>query len=399
MKILHITPCYEPAFEMGGVVRSISQLCRGLAQMGQDVTVFTTNANPLGKKLLNVPLNKKINVGGVKVWYFPVKFFKNRFFYSPELNKACYSKMKEFDILHLTSFWCYPGIPGGRAARKYKIPYILSPSGTLDLYSLRQKKLKKRLYLWFSEKKNLKSATAIHYTTELEKERTHQLNRLKNPYFVVPNPVPVEEFKFCPNKHEAKDYLDLPYESYIISFIGRLHKCKALDILILAFNKITNNLNNCYLLLAGPDDGDGNRLQKLVKEKKLGNKVKFLGFVNSEEKKFILGASDLFWFASFGENFGCSAVEAMAAGVPVILSKDVDIWKEVIQDEAGIVVSHNPEEVAKDMLGLLVNKQRLKKMSGNALYLTKKRYSRGKVCQQMLSEYRKVVENFRKNNI
>jgi glycosyltransferase involved in cell wall biosynthesis len=367
MKILHVTPHYEPAFEMGGVVRSASQLCRGLVRLGADATVFTTN-NRRSNRKLDVSINQQINVGGVRVWYFPIKYFHKKFFYSPELGIACYDKIKEFDIMHLTSFWCYPGIPAGKAARKFGIPYIVSTRGTLVPYCLKQGMLKKKIYMSLFDRKNLEGASAIHYTTELERESTHMYNGLVNPSFIIPNPVPLNEFSNMPNRNAARNHFSIPQDSYVISYVGRLHSRKALDVLVHSFMKILPHLsNNCYLLIAGPDDGNERRLKQLVMKNGLNGKVRFLGFVDPKQRGFVLKASDLFWYATHpGENFGHSAVEAMAAGVPVILTEHVGISREVIEDKAGIIVSHNPEEIAGRILELIHRKDRWRQMSENA---------------------------------
>jgi glycosyltransferase involved in cell wall biosynthesis len=391
LKILHVTPHYEPAFEMGGVVRSVSLLCRGLVESGQEVTVFTTNNNRLGKTL-DVPANQEVDVGGVKVWYFPTKFLNKKFFYSPGLGEACYKKMHTFDLLHLTSFWCYPGIPAGNAARHYNIPYIMSTRGTLDPYSLKQGWLKKKLYTNLFDRKNLQSAAAIHYTAELERERSHTFNKLKNPSFVVPNPLPVNEVTDLPNKENAREYFFLPQDAQVISFVGRLHRRKALNLLIQSYTKLAPLLNNnLFVMIAGPDDGDEARLRDIVIKNGLNDKVKFLGFVDAKKRGFVLKASDLFWFATYpGENFGHSAVEAMAAGVPVILSEYVGIYQEVLQDDAGIIVSHDSEDIVKKVVELITNNERKMKMSENAKK-SAQRYEQNHVVSLMLKTYQDVL--------
>ncbi len=391
LKILHVTPHYEPAFEMGGVVRSVSQLCRGLAFLGVDVTVFTTNNNRIGN-ILNVPVNQEVHVEGVKVWYFPTRFLNRSFFYSPALGKACYERIREYDILHLTSFWCFAGIPAGKAARTYNIPYIMSTHGTLIPYSLKQGWLKKRIFMALFERKNLDGATAIHYTNELERESTHYANRLKNPSFIAANPVPLNEIINLPEKDQAKELLSLPQDALTISYVGRLHKRKALDCLISSFAKILPQLNNnCYLLIAGPDDGDEARLKKLVIKNKMLEKVKFLGFVDANKRGIVLRASDLFWLATYpGENFGYSAVEAMAAGVPVILSRHVGIYPEVLRDGAGIVISHDSDDICKEVLALFRGKEKLIRMSENAKHSVFK-YETNKIAPLMLKAYKDVL--------
>jgi glycosyltransferase involved in cell wall biosynthesis len=396
LKILYITPCYEPAYEMGGVVRSTSLLGRGLVKLGQEVTVLTTNLNPLGKKL-EVPLAEEINRGGVKVYYFPGKLFAGRFFYSPLFTRKCDQIIGSFDLVHLSAFWSYLGIVGARLARKHNIPYILSPRGTLNPYSLKQGELRKKLYLWFFEKKNLKGVAAIHYTSELEKRMVHDYQNLNNPFFVVPNPVPVQEFAYGPDKLEAKEHFQLSKNSTVISSVGRLHKRKALDLLINSFAQLVKDFENCYLLIAGPDDGDEARLKSLVKKYGLQEKVKFLGFVDAKQRSFVLAASDFFWLAAYGgENFGHAAVEAMAAGVPVILSQRVGIWQDVVEDNAGVVVPFQTQKVVEILKEILQDKERRLEMANNARISAWQRYSQEKVCQRMLLEYRKIVKEFRK---
>jgi glycosyltransferase involved in cell wall biosynthesis len=85
--------------------------------------------------------------------------------------------------------------------------------------------------------------------------------------------------------------------------------------------------------------------------------------VDAKKRGFVLKASDLFWLASHEENFGYSAVEAMAAGVPVILSEYVGIFRDVLQDDSGIIVSHDMDDITKKVVELLTNKERKMRMS------------------------------------
>ena len=388
LKILFVTPHYEPAWHLGGIVRSVSQLCRGLVSSGYDITVFTTDSGR--DRRIKVPVNQLVALGGVKVYYFKTDLYL-KYAYSQALKTACWKETKNFDLVHLNSFWCYPGIPAGNAARQHNVPYIMSPHGTLDPYSLKQKWLKKKLYLNLFERRNLKSAAAIHYTAELERDRSHTYNRLKNPSFIVPNPASVNEAANLPSKEKARDYFSLPQDAQVISFVGRLHKIKALDILIQSIKKLSLLLkNNCYILIAGPDDGDEARLSDIVIKNRLNNKVKFLGFVDAKKRGFVLKASDLFWLASYEENFGYSAVEAMAAGVPVILSEYVGIYREVLQDDAGIIVSHDLEDIVKKVVELIKNKERKMKMSENAKKAVQ-RYEQSHVVSLMLKALQDVL--------
>ena len=162
MKILHVTPHYEPAWNLVGITHSVTRLCRGLAPLGHEVTVFTTDSAKSHR--LDVPTNQRVNVGCVHVYYFTSQYSLG-YAYSKELRQACELRLKDFDIVNLTSFWNYPAIPTVKAARRNRVPYVVSVGGSLRHSSLQQKFLKKWLYFIAIEKGHINASAAIHYTT------------------------------------------------------------------------------------------------------------------------------------------------------------------------------------------------------------------------------------------
>ena len=70
MKVLHVVPCYVPAYRFGGPVKSIHNLCKSLVKAGLDVTIVTTNSN--GSDNLSVETGRLYEIDGVKVYYFDV---------------------------------------------------------------------------------------------------------------------------------------------------------------------------------------------------------------------------------------------------------------------------------------------------------------------------------------
>ena len=73
MKLLFISPAYEPAWSLGGVVACLSNLCRGLASMGHEVTFYTTNVDGSGQPM-DVPVGTPVDLGGVRTFYFSSTF-------------------------------------------------------------------------------------------------------------------------------------------------------------------------------------------------------------------------------------------------------------------------------------------------------------------------------------
>lgn len=101
--------------------------------MGVDVTVYTTAVN--GPDDLDVPLGVPVDVDGVKVYYFPVKFLRS-WFYSPGMHRAIKNNSRDFDLVHITSVFLSASTLGAYYARKFNIPYIISPNGSLMIIPL-----------------------------------------------------------------------------------------------------------------------------------------------------------------------------------------------------------------------------------------------------------------------
>ena len=387
MKILHITPSYEPAWELGGVVRSVSLLCRGLARQGVDMTVFATDRGRYGR--LTVPVNQEVELGGVKVWYFKTDF-NWRFAYSRALRDALRRSLKEYDLVNFSTFWCYPGIPAGIECRKQRVPYVVFTHGTLADYALANKHFKKKIYLKLVEERNLQFADALRYTAELEREMTANLG-LPSPTFIVPNGLDLAEFENLPSRSHAREKWGIDPNTQVILYIGRLVKGKGLDLLIKAFALAERILPKALLILAGPDSGLEKGLRKLVSSLKLESKVWFTGYVPPEKRNSLLRAADLLTLLSKGENFGNVAVEAMLAGVPVLISNKVGICREVEADGAGVVINLNQEAVAQALIDLLSDSERLEFLGQAAAIAARRRYDINLVSKQMVTAYEDIL--------
>lgn len=387
MKILHVTPSYEPAWHLGGVVRSVSQLCRGLAELGHEVTVFTTDSG--GDRRMAVPVNKPVEVGGVKVYYFKTDFTP-KFGFSTALTRSCQEKIKDFDIVHLTSFWCYPQIPARAAARRDGVPYLVSVRGTIRQSALKNKSWEKWLYYQFIEKSTMRQTAAIHYTTQMERDMD-RFHGFSNPSFIIPNGFDAQEF--CPtmDRQEARRFWQIPPDAKVVIFLGRLHPVKALDLLVKACAQLQVSEIPIQLLLAGPDGGMEAPLRILVQNLKLESRVRFLGMLNGVDRNRLLAASDIMALISHDENFGNAAVEAMLAGVPVLVSEHVGICREVAEDGAGRVVPLKVEAVGQALQQMLADPEKLQAMGQVAAVTARQRYDLTTVARQMAMAYEDIL--------
>lgn len=389
MKILHITSAYEPAWHLGGVVRAVSQLCRGLVDLGHDITVYTTDSG-LDRRMA-VPSNHLVEVGGVKVVYFKTDYLLN-FFYSAALRQACESTFRNFDLIHVSAPFAYPGIVASRAARRARLPYVISTHGSLIIKYRPKKFLKKWLYLNICEGRNLRQASAIHFTTELEREQSDPLCH-KAPGFIVPNGLDLAEFQHLPDKGQARKELGLPLDPLIILYFGRLEPRKGLDLLIKAFAKVQpSSTRNVMLMLVGPDFGQQAYLQDLANKLNLADHVVFPGYFPPEKRNTLLVAVDIMALTSHpGENFGISALEGMLAGVPVLLSNNVGFYREVLADQAGLATPLTVDAVSQGLAQMLSDPKKLKSMGQNAYRSARSRYDIKIVTKNMVTAYEDIL--------
>jgi glycosyltransferase involved in cell wall biosynthesis len=386
MKILHVTPYYEPDFEFGGVVRAVSMLCRGLAEQGHEVTVFTSTRSK--KKW-----NKTETIGGVEVVSF--RNVAKGYLPSPRLFLSA-KEIVQFDLMHIAAFWTFFADHLQATARKRGLPYVVSPHGCISgLFNPFMRSTKHRALYWGNIHRHLQGATAIHYTAELERTEARPL-RLKPDSFVAPNPLDWEDFDQLPLRNEAQKAWSMNADTKVILFLGRLDRRKALDVLIRGFDKAKEQLGATVLLLAGPDFGEEKSLKKLVWELNLQKEVLFTGMVDSVGRSQLLSIADLCVLTAYrGENFGIAAAEAMAAGVPVMVSDETGLAHDVKTFDVGKVVSVDEEHIAAGLVEMISGRDKSLKMGERGKQMVRERYDTAKVAQLMGRAYEDILSGER----
>ena len=389
MKILHVTPAYEPAWSAGGVVLGTSLLCRALAAMGHDVTVYTTDSS--GDGWLSVPVNRAVDVGGVRVFYFHTPM-PRKFKYSSYLAAACQKYLREFDLMHVASFWNHAGIVACHAARRFGVPYVVSTDGAVDEDNFRRKRIKKWVYYKLFEGRNLRGASAIRYVSEIEREQTAHLG-LTTPGFMVPSGLDFAEFDHLPSRHVARRRLQVAENALVVGCLARLDRSKALDYLIRGFGRIAGDSPDAVVLLAGSDYGDEARLRALVDQLGLSKRVRFLGHIGADDRAALLAAADVMALVSLGgECFGNAAVEPMAAGVPVLASEHVGVSRTIADDDAGIVVPVKDAAIAEGLARLLGDPELRRRQGRNGYRAARQHFDMRVIARLMVQAYTDILE-------
>jgi len=396
MKILMVNPNYWPAFIHGGPVTSLHYLNKALAKKGIDVCVYTTCVD-LDK---SVPINKETSIDGVKVTYFT--FSRLLEFIAPfgwqfswQMNRALKRNLKSFDLVYIASIWSYPTTIAAYYSRLYRKPYIVSPRGMLYPATFAKKWWKKWLYYQFIIKRQLRSACIIHYTSEDEAKKTHPFLNLKNRVMIIPNGIELSGFSHLASLPTLK--IDIPRlkDKKIILFLGRLTGTKGLDILVKAYAMLRKDMKDAHLVIVGIDEKSySEKIKKWVHECQMdwSTDITFTGMLTGNDKLRAYKSCDIFVLPSYSENFGMTVAEAMACGVPVIISDKVGIYKEIESNKAGIVVEPNAQSLYQAMKLLLENAGLKKEMSINGRRMVEEYYDIDKVADKMITAYQEILQ-------
>lgn len=388
MKVLHVIPSVSPA--LGGPTQVVLNLVKSLQECGVDAEIVTTNDN--GATLLDVPLNQCIEYEGVPVWFLP-RFSPplKEYIFSPAISQWLWQHIREYDILDNHYLFSYASTCAGAIARWQNVPYTVRTMGQLAPWALAQSRLKKKVYSFLLERHNLNRADAIHCTSSGEVEDVRNFG-LETPTVTLPLGVnqPVE---WPQAKQKVREIYGISKEVPVVLFLSRLHYKKRPDLLIQSLSRLANQNYPFHLILAGSGEEDYlTYLKNLVSSLGLTDQTSFPGFVAGKDKDLLLQGSDIFVLPSFSENFGIAVAEAIAAGLPAILTPDIQISPEIAAAKAGLVVEGEEEALANAIAQLLTSPQQRQVMGENGKSLASHRYSWSAIASHLTDAYRSIID-------
>lgn len=359
-------------------------LCKGLAALGHDVEVFTTNVDGPGNS--DVPLGVPVELEGVKVWYFPVPILR-RLYWSPTMSKALWQRVGSFDVVHTHSVFLWPTWAAARVARHQHVPYVIAPRGMLVRDLIRRKnRWVKRVWIALIERWNLANAALVHFTSRLEAEEAATLGLSIRKSCIVPNglDMPTLDRTFHENLSAGMTAGGKPF----LLFLGRINWKKGLDRLIAALPRVPD----CQLLIAGNDEEHYQpELETLAVRTGVRERISFVGPVYGEDKTTLFRRALMLVLPSYSENFGNVVLEAMAAGCPVAVTPEVGAADIVRESGAGAVLDGNPAKLGAGICTLIADPAALKSMGEKGREFVSHRYTWEAVCIQMEEAYRQAI--------
>ena len=323
MRILHVIAGLDPA--LGGPVSAMEGLAVALKNLGVEATILTayrrTDDPTFAVNLENqgIPVQR---VGPVRT---PLQTH-------PSIKPVVQQAVQRADAVHIHGLWEDIQHQAARASLRLGKPYVIRPCGMLDPWSLGQSAMRKRLYLAWRLRKNLNHAAAIHFTAAAERDLTAPL-KIQAPAIVEPNGLNLQKFSGRPDGLFRQQYPQLGDKPYVL-FLSRIHRKKGLDILIPAFAQAAPQ--DVSLVIAGPGKPDYvEEIRALAQSHGLADRVVMPGLIAGDMKLSAYTDAEVFALPSYQENFGNVVIESLACGTPVLISDQVNIYREVVEAQVG----------------------------------------------------------------
>ena len=389
MRILHLTPYYKPAYAFGGVVRSVEGMATSLVKRGHEVIVLTTDAVDHQRRYTGAPDE---TIDGVRVLRRPniLPGLRGRFNVSTPRSMTWTAEaiLPTIDVLHAHEFRTLENLLVTPVARRLNVPIALSPHGTLDLNTGRGalKSVWDRL-LSPGIAQRIDHVIALTEAERVDAETLwRRFGRRERPtqFSVIPNGVDLGQF----NKRKLADDFRARFtldDAPTALFMGRLQARKGVDVLIKAFKAI--DMEDSRLLIVGPDEGMLPALQTLAAGDR---RIIFTGYLEGDTRLGALAASDIFALPATGEGQPMAALEAKAAGLPVVLSPGCHM-DEVEGVGAGFVVEATVDSFAKSLSLLLSDQELRRNMGQRARRLVEETYSWDGIAERLEDVYRSLL--------
>ncbi len=382
LRLLHVIPGLE--IRGGGGNRACAELCQSLAALGHRVRLFHVGG---GREPCFAP-------PGVEVRRFPARFF-HRYAYSPKLRRALASEIPQADVVHIHALWQYPGLAAAVLARRYRVPYVVQPHGSLHPWKLRHKRWRKRIYGRLVERRILAGAAFVHVESEADAQDVRaylaQVPTVISPCGVFPE---VFEDPGPPN-YLAQRWPALAGKTCIL-YLARVDVNKGLDLLLQAMAGVRAQRPDAALLVVGPDfAGMTGRMQQLAGRLGIAGDVVWGGMVEERQRVWILRQCDLYVLPSLSENFGISVLEALCCARPVITTTATP-WGWLEPAGAGRIVPPQVAPLREAMLQLLALPAEARAAMGQrGRQWALARYHWHTIAQQLVKHYQAAIQAHR----
>ncbi len=384
MKILILTPYVGSSY--GGTSKVVKELAQATSSLGISVDLVTTNANSFGK--LDVPLNVWIKEDCYKIKFFPC-WHRHDFIISFPLINWLINHVVDYDLVHTNTVFAPLVLVAHWVCQWHNVPYVATPHGMLEPWTLSYKAWKKGFYYSLFEKPALQGASAIQVLANSE---ANNIKSLGFKYFVViPNGIHPQEFQPLPEPEVFYQQFPATRNKTLILFLGRIDPKKGLDLLAPAFAKVHKQFPQTHLVVAGPDSiGFMTTVQSYFIQAGCLDAVTFTGMLTGSLKYAALAAASLYVAPSYSEGFSMSVLEGMASGLPCVITTGCN-FPEAATAKAAHVVDINADAISNALIQSLSAPQQARAMGDRAREFVFQNYTWDRAAEKLVRVYQAII--------
>lgn len=382
MRILHVIESLDP--KHGGPPEVAACLAAAQAMAGHDVAIAAVPSPAEGKLTNDIPGFGRVKRIDVTAPKGPARGLFDR---SPI--KPIVAAMAGFEIAHFHNVWDSVLPLAAAAARKAKLPYLLTPHGMLDTWSLAQHAARKKIAMATTHRALLRKAAAFHCLNDYEAKTIESL-RLGPATRVVPNGVWLERIDGAARQSFRSSHPEVGDAPFIL-FLSRLHHKKGLDYLMDAFDIVATKHATVALAIAGPDGGELAPLRGRIAGSPAAARVHVLGPLYGADKFAALAECACFCLPSRQEGFPMAVLEALASRAPVVISDQCHV-DDTATSGAGFVVPLDAARMAT-AINRILDAHDARGFFGNAgRRLVEQKYTWPRVAEAAEIMYRSVLK-------
>lgn len=384
LRVLHVISSLSPLRGGPGVV--VHNMLKALGRRGVAAEAVATDDDG-GAARLDVPHDRFVEFQGQRVRFFPRQTLKYAF--SAPMGSWLRANIRRYQIVHTHELFTFAPLTAARLARAARISYLMTPHGALDTWGMRNKsRFVKSASIRLVEGPLLASAAAVNFMTALEHARAAG-HGLSFRAMVLPAGIG--------DPDEAQESTMEPVDALagerrrMLLFLARIHPIKRADVLLRAFAGLEDR-ESVLVIAGGGEPALVDSLRRLAGELGLDERVKWLGFTGGAGKRWLLSRATLFVLPSASENYGIAAVEAMLAGVPVVLTTGCGLADFVRRHEAGIVTDGSVAALRSALGSLLASNELACRMGEAGRLAAARELSLDAFGERLETSYRRLLE-------
>jgi glycosyltransferase involved in cell wall biosynthesis len=361
------------SLDVGGLERVVIELAREGRRLGQKVSVICLERRGVLAKHLE-------DAGGRIIVLDKQPGLK------PGIVKHIRSVLRELrpDVVHTHQIGAL--LYAGPAAQWEHVPAVVHTEhiNNIKKNTSRFRRIKMRALWWFA------SRYAERFFC-VSQDIADAAKRLITPekVSVVCNGVDTSAFASRSERSSIRSSLGIPLKAPVIGTVGRLDEVKCQDLLIRAFSRVREHVNDAHLLLVG-DGPQRQSLQTLAQELEVSNRVHFAGYQPQPQK--FLAAMDLFALPSRLEGMPLVILEAWAAGLPVIASR-VGGVPSLVNGSCGLMFdSGDQQALERLLLKLLTDSREADRMSRAGLKRAQLEFDTSVMAKNYQRSYMEILK-------